>query len=151
MIYTLKDNRSCVSWLVEGNMDYFCILLWNGKIFLAWLFVLRSFVILTMTGYDYSISQNIQIGVIITPKHMLTKQRPARLSCSQKTCTTAHMHTNLQQKGGWHRGHICLFTAILPLYVPMCLWIVLRCLFIMLRLINSSPLSPCCWLGLSYV
>lgn len=63
-----------------------------------------------MTGYDYCISQNIQIGVIITLEHMLTKQRPASLSCSQKTCTATHMRTNLQQKGGLtQRSHLFIY------------------------------------------
>lgn len=110
MIFTLKDNRYCISWLVKGSMDYFCILLWNGKIFLALLFVLRSFVILTMTCYVYSISQNIQIGVIITPKHMLTKQRPAHLSCSQKDMHyRTHAHQFTTKRGLTQRSHLFIY------------------------------------------
>lgn len=97
-------------------------------------FLLRSFHILILTCYDSSISQNIQIRVIITPKHMLTKEHPTRLSCSQKNaCCRTRCTPNFQQKEGWPRGHFCLSTAILPLYVSMCLWMMCRCLFIILR------------------
>lgn len=55
---------------------------------------------------------------------MLTKQRPARLSCSQKTCTTIYNKKGVDTE--------VTSVYLLPSFLcmcQMCLWIVLRCLF----------------------
>lgn len=124
-----------VNWLKEvwAIFTYFCNEKWNSttKARFSRLYFHLSFLILIMT-YDYIISQNIQMCVITTPKHMLTKQRPTHLSCSQKKRVLPYtLHTKFPTKRG--DQEVCLFTAILPLYVSMCVWIVFRCLFIMLR------------------
>lgn len=101
---------------------------------ISWEFYENLSITFWIISLKIKLTQNIQICAIITPKHMRTKQHPTRLSCSQKNvCCHTRCTPNFQQKAGWPRGHVCLFTAILPLYVSLCVWIVFRCLFFMLR------------------
>lgn len=104
-----------------------------------------------MSCYDYSISQNIHISVIIAVAHTQGKQRPTRLSCSHKrVCGHTHAHTNYNKAGLTERSGLFVYCCLFFVCMNVC-GSALRCLFIVLWVISSSPLSPCCWLGLSFV
>lgn len=63
-----------------------------------------------------------------------------------QTCVQPHTCTHKLQQSRVDTE----VTSVYLLSSFLCVWVVLRCLFIVLWVINSSPLSPCCWLRLTY-
>lgn len=113
---------------------------------------LRSCSWALMNCYDYSISQNIHIFCYYNYKAHVSQTVSHPSFRLTQTCvqphTRTHTHTNIKQSRVYGEVRsVYLLSSFLC--VCECVWVALRCLFIVLLVINSSPLSPCCWLGLS--